>query len=31
LVHVPASQKRFATKAHARAVLEFETRKAVIQ
>ena len=31
LVHVPASQNRFATKAHARAVLEFKARKALIQ
>ena len=28
LVRVPTSQNRFATEAHARAVLEFETRKA---
>jgi predicted RNA methylase len=31
LVHVPTSQNRFATEAHARAVLEFKARKALIQ
>jgi hypothetical protein len=31
LVHVSARQNRFATKAHARAVLEFKIRKALIQ
>jgi len=31
LVRVPTSQNRFATEAHARTVLEFKTRKALIQ